>query len=51
MIKSKLKFREYEISKTGLRNVVKAYNTNERRIDNYKSKISFKKLKKYLIEL
>ena len=50
MIKSKLKFREYEISKTGLRNVVKAYNTNERRIDNYKSKnFFFKKLKKNIL--
>lgn len=50
MIKSKLKFKEYEISKTGLRNVVKAYNTNERRIDNYKSKnFFFKKLKKNIL--
>ena len=47
MIKSKLKFKEYEISKTGLRNVIKLYNTNERRIDNYKAKqFFFRKLKK-----
>ncbi len=47
MIKSKLKFKEYEVSKTDLKNVIKTFNTNERQIDHYKAKNFFlSKLKK-----
>jgi hypothetical protein len=43
MIKSKLKFNDYDVSKTNLKNITKAFDTNERQIDHYKAKIFFKK--------
>ena len=50
MIKSKLKFKEYEISKTDLKNVTKVFNTSERQIDSYKAKSFFlKKLKNNIL--
>ncbi len=50
MLKSKLKFKEYEVSKTDLQNVLKTYNTNERQIDHIKAKKFFLlKLKKNIL--
>ena len=50
MIKSKLKFNEYSVSKTDLINVDKAYNTSERQIDHLKAKFFFlNKLKKNIL--
>ena len=47
MIKSKLKFKEYNISKTDLQNIIVAFNTSERQLDHNKAKSYFlKKLKK-----
>ena len=50
MIKSKLKFKEYNVSKTDLINIDKAVNTSERQIDHFKAKSFFlNKLKKNIL--
>jgi hypothetical protein len=43
LIKSKLKFKNYDISKTDLRYITNAFNSNERQINHYKAKSFFKK--------
>ncbi len=49
MNKSKLKFNEYKVSQTDLKNVLKTFNTKERQIDHIKAKKFFlKNLKKNL---
>ena len=50
MIKSKLKFKEYNVFKTDLINIDKAFNTSERQIDHFKAKSFFlNKLKKNIL--
>ena len=50
MNKSKLKFNEYNISQTDLKNVLKTFNTKERQIDHLRAKKFFLRgLKKKLI--
>ena len=43
MNKSKLKFSEYKVSQTDLKNVIKTFNTKERQIDHIKAKKFFLK--------
>lgn len=49
MKKSKLNFKEYDASKTDLKNITKVFNTNERQIDHYQAKSFFLKKLKNLI--